>query len=137
MKKKQASTQLNAGENTEELYKGDSAEMHYLKTKNDKIELFLASWKQFSNVLRLWDWNTLNDIYDCVHEVCNNHEEAKYESSSSMPMPSRIKGFTDADLIKEVNENISELIFKIEESSLQNDLNEMLRLDESPPLEGI
>ena len=43
MKKKQASTQLNAGENTEELYKGDSAEMHYLKMKNDKIELFLAS----------------------------------------------------------------------------------------------
>ena len=53
-----------------------------------------------------------------------------------MPMPSRIKGFTDADLIKEVNENISELISKIEESNMQNDLNEMLRLDEPPPLEG-
>ena len=36
-----------------------------------------------------------------------------------MPMPCQIKGFADADLIKEVNENISELISKIEESSKQ------------------
>ena len=35
--------QLNDGENTEELYRDNSAEMYYLKMKNDKIELFLAS----------------------------------------------------------------------------------------------
>ena len=38
--KKQISTQLNAGKNTEELYRDDSAEMYYLEMKNDKIELF-------------------------------------------------------------------------------------------------
>ena len=42
----------------------------------------------------------------------------------------------NVDLIKEVYENIFELISKIEESSMQNDLNEMLRLDEPPKLEG-
>ena len=54
--KKQVSTQLNAGENTEELYRDDSANMYYLKINNDKIEFifsFMKAVQQRSEIVGL------------------------------------------------------------------------------------